>query len=140
MAQFGGHAAIALDQDVVADGGAAYTGADGQIDQVVMTLPGSIAPFAQKGQVGIVAQENGDLVFAGKQFGQGIVRPGGDVGGFDDDAGVRVERAGGGDGDGFHRFGWPGGVDQVGQTVIGAGLQAEGGARWTLMGLMLSCG
>ncbi len=127
MTEFGGHAAVTLHQDISDDGGPAQAGADGQVNQVVVTLAGAVLPFSQEGQVGIVPQEDGNLVLALEQLRQGIIRPGGDVGGLDDDAGVGVERAGGGHGDGVDGVLRPGGVDEGGQAVVGALFHAAGG-------------
>ena len=54
MPKFGGHAAETFDQLIATDHTAADPGADGEINDIVMTLPSTIKPFPQDRQVGII--------------------------------------------------------------------------------------
>ncbi len=60
------------------------------------------APFPQGGQVGIVAQFDGNVEMIFQLFFEGHIAPAGDIGGGVDDAGAGVDGPGGGGADGAH--------------------------------------
>ena len=126
MPKLGGHAAAAFDQLVAADHSAADAGADGEINDIVMAFAGAIQPFPQDCQVGVIPDISRDVVFLRKQFGQGIICPGGDVGSFDDDAGIGIKRPGYGRADDVDRLLRPDRVDQRSQPLEYAVFHATG--------------
>ena len=85
---------LAVDNDTTAD-----PGADRQVEHVVRALSGAMTPFGQRRQISIIAEADGPTQLCG-QFGfQGDIAPAGQIGGFVDNAGHRVERPGRADAD-----------------------------------------
>ncbi len=86
VAQLGGQPARAGQQVVVDDHAAANASADGQVEQVAVANPCPEAPFAQRGQVGVVAHHHGHVEALLQKVAQGEVDPAGNVGRVINDA------------------------------------------------------
>jgi len=63
MPKLGGHAAEAFDQVVAADHAPADPGADGDVNDIVVALPGSVQPFARTARLASLPIKAGTLYF-----------------------------------------------------------------------------
>src|SRR3990170_2844166 len=94
VAELGGQPVGADEQAVVDDHAAADARAEGEIEQVVGSAAGAMAPLSEPGQIGVVAERHGALEVLLQAIAQGNVHPTGEVGRLDHQAAFRVERPG----------------------------------------------
>ena len=86
-----------IDDDACSD-----AGADGDINHMMMPLPGAKFPFSQGSQVGIVAQYYRSVEMFIQIAAQGNVLPSWDIGSFEDNASIGINRPGSGNADGCY--------------------------------------
>src|SRR5215216_5965158 len=117
MTQFCAHAAESLQETSIADHAATDAGADGEVDQIVVSFAGAVLPLCQPGHIRIVIQINWYTKTFSKFRSQRKIHPFGDIRRVEDGTRIGVQRTRRGDPDRIYIPGLPHGFDRLYESV-----------------------